>query len=57
VKGLYHSAGIRRQLLKEQEERMKDSKSYEIPRQAVMIAYKRVKANKGSAGIDGQSIE
>ena len=36
---------------------MKDSKPYEIPKQAVMTAYKRVKANKGSAGIDGESIE
>lgn len=32
---------------------MKESKQYEIPKKVVIEAYKRVKANKGSAGIDG----
>jgi hypothetical protein len=36
-----------------QEERMKNSKSYEIPKTVVMTAYKKVKANRGSAVIDG----
>ena len=36
---------------------MKDSKPYEISKQVVMTAYKRVKSNRGSAGIDGQDIE
>lgn len=36
---------------------MKDSKPYEISKQVVMAAYKRVKSNGGSAGIDGQDIE
>lgn len=36
---------------------MKDGKPYEIPKQAVMKAYKKVRSNKGSAGIDGQDIE
>ena len=35
---------------------MKQSKAYYIPRQVVMTAFKRVKANKGSAGMDGQDI-
>ncbi len=35
---------------------MKENKSYNISKQVVMTAYKRVKANKGSAGIDGQDI-
>jgi len=36
---------------------MKDSKPYDISKQVVMTAYKKVKSNRGSAGVDGQSIE
>ncbi|WP_334468885.1 hypothetical protein [Arsenophonus sp. PmNCSU2021_1] len=36
---------------------MSQSKPFALSRQAVWCAYKKVKANKGSAGIDGQSIE
>lgn len=36
---------------------MKNSKPYKIPKQAVWTAYKKVKANKGSAGIDGINFE
>ena len=36
---------------------MNKSKQYEIPKRAVIDAYKRVKANKGSAGIDGVDFE
>jgi group II intron reverse transcriptase/maturase len=36
---------------------MENSKPYKIPKQIVWIAYKKVKANKGSAGIDGMSFE
>ena len=32
-------------------------KSFEISRMAVWEAYRRVKANKGAAGVDEQSIE
>ena len=32
---------------------MSESKQYEIPKGVVIEAYKRVKANKGSTGIDG----
>lgn len=35
---------------------MNKSKQYEIPKRAVINAYKRVKANKGSAGIDGMDL-
>lgn len=36
---------------------MSESKQYEIPKRMVIEAYKRVKANKGSAGIDGVDFE
>lgn len=36
---------------------MKKSKPYEIPKTVVLEAYKRVKRNKGSAGIDGVDFE
>ena len=32
-------------------------KSFEIPKQLVWEAYRRVAANKGAAGVDGQSVE
>lgn len=35
---------------------MKESKPYRISKQVIMTAFKRVKANKGSAGIDGIGI-
>ena len=34
-----------------------DGKPFDIPKQLVWEAYKKVKANKGAAGVDGQSIE
>jgi len=36
---------------------MKESKPYKISKHIVMSAFKRVKANRGSAGIDGQDIK
>ena len=36
---------------------MSESKQYEISKRAVVEAYKKVKVNKGSAGIDGVSFE
>ncbi len=36
---------------------MDKTKSYDISKHVVWEAYKKVKANKGSAGIDGESIE
>ncbi|EDW6859266.1 group II intron reverse transcriptase/maturase [Salmonella enterica] len=36
---------------------MSQSKPFALSRQAVWSAYKKVKANKGRAGVDGQSIE
>jgi group II intron reverse transcriptase/maturase len=35
---------------------MENSKPYKIPKQTVMAAYKKVKANKGSAGVDGKDF-
>jgi group II intron reverse transcriptase/maturase len=40
-----------------QEDLMQESKPYNIPKTVVVEAYKRVKANKGSAGIDGMDFE
>jgi len=36
---------------------MTEAKSYTISKQVVWEAYKRVKANQGAAGIDGESLE
>ena len=35
---------------------MDETKPFEISKNVVMEAYKRVKANKGTAGIDGETI-
>lgn len=40
-----------------QEDWMNESKPYNIPKRTILSAYKRVKANKGSAGIDGIDFE
>ena len=36
---------------------MDRAKPFDIPKREVWEAYKRVRANKGAAGVDGQSIE
>jgi RNA-directed DNA polymerase len=36
---------------------MDKAKPFDISKQVVVEAWKRVKANKGSAGIDGQTVE
>ena len=33
-----------------------EAKPYEIPKQLVWDAYQRVKANRGAAGVDGESL-
>jgi hypothetical protein len=39
------------------EEPMSEAKPFEISKQVVWEAYKRVKANKGAAGVDDESVE
>ena len=36
---------------------MKQAKSFNIPKRLIYEAYKRVKANRGSAGVDGQNLK
>ena len=36
---------------------MDEAKPFKIPKREVWEAFKRVKANQGAAGVDGQSIE
>jgi hypothetical protein len=36
---------------------MDKAKPFDIPKREVWEAFKRVKANQGAAGVDGQSIE
>src|SRR5580692_11370220 len=38
------------------DELMPDAKPYVIPKQLVWKAYQRVKANRGGAGVDGESL-
>jgi len=35
---------------------MTEAKPYEISKRVVWVAYTRVKANRGAAGVDGQSL-
>jgi group II intron reverse transcriptase/maturase len=39
------------------EEPVSEAKPYNIPKQLVWDAYQRVKANRGAAGVDGESLE
>lgn len=38
------------------EERGANAKAFDIPKQLVVEAYRRVKANRGAAGVDGESL-
>jgi group II intron reverse transcriptase/maturase len=56
AKGSRHSACIDGQPRK-REESSSQAKSYSISKMAVWKAYNRVKANRGAAGVDSESIE
>src|SRR5208283_1472405 len=56
AKGLYHLVLKIGQPAKAREEPVDKTKPFEIFKHVVMDAYKRVKANKGAAGIDDESI-
>jgi hypothetical protein len=43
--------------LRNEEELMSKAKPFDISKKVVFEAFKQVKANKGSAGVDGQTIE
>ncbi len=53
-RGAGHPAGIRDQPI--WEESLKKAKPFEISKQVVWEAWKHVKANKGAAGVDSESI-
>lgn len=55
AKGLYYPVLNNGQPIRE--EPMSKTKPYEISKQVVLEAFQRVKANKGVAGIDGESLE
>ena len=38
------------------EEPVPEAKPYDLPKQLVWEAYQRVKANRGAAGVDGESL-
>ena len=38
------------------EEPVPEAKPYDIPKQLVWEAYKRVKANRGASGVDGETL-
>jgi RNA-directed DNA polymerase len=40
----------------QQDDPVDEAKPFEIPKREVWEAFKRVKANQGAAGVDGQSI-
>lgn len=54
AKGSDSRAAARRQ--PNGEERRANAKAFDIPKQLVWEAYRRVKANRGAAGVDGESL-
>jgi len=47
---------LKAQVNQQWEEPVPEAKPYNIPKQLVWVAYQRVKANRGAAGVDGESL-
>ena len=43
--------------IRQREEPVDEAKPFDIPKREVWEAFKRVKANQGAAGVDGQSLQ
>jgi RNA-directed DNA polymerase len=56
AKGLNHSVGLI-ETTGNGRNSVNRTKLYNIPKQLIYDAYQRVKANKGSSGVDGQSLQ
>ena len=53
----WHCLGNGMDQLEYEDESMTNLKPYDISKRRVLEAYWRVKANRGAAGIDGESLE
>jgi len=53
----WHCLGNGMDQLGNEDEPVTNPKPYDIPKRRVLEAYRRVKANQGAAGIDGESLE
>jgi retron-type reverse transcriptase len=52
----WHCLGIEADQLGNEDEAVTSPKPYDISKRMVLEAYRRVKANRGTAGIDGMSL-
>lgn len=55
AKGLHYRSGFQKSTVRE--EQLKETKPFEISKEVVWEAYVKIRENKGSAGIDGVTLE